>query len=82
MTSETKKLIGFTMIGFAAVMWGSNGVIVNLVPLNAYMIAFYRTLFATITLTVPIFLAKMKEFIHAIKEWKLLLMNGFMNAFG
>ncbi|MBO3842732.1 MAG: hypothetical protein FGF48_10025 [Candidatus Brockarchaeota archaeon] len=36
----------------AAIIWGSNGVIVNSVSLNAYAIAFLRVLFASIVLTL------------------------------
>ncbi len=75
-------MVGVSLVGVAAVIWGSNGVIVNFIPADAYVIAFFRTLFATLTLAPTVFILKKREFIKAAREWKLLIFNGFMNALG
>ena len=56
------KVFGCLYVALAAVIWGSNGVIVNMVPLNAYAIAFFRVLFASLTLAPVTFLTRKKEF--------------------
>lgn len=41
------KLIGLGLVSLAAIIWSSNGVVVNLIPAEAIVIAFYRALLAT-----------------------------------
>lgn len=82
MNERFNKVLGITFVGTAAVIWGSNGVIVNFVQSDPFLIAFYRTLLATLLLAPTVFLIKRREFIAAVREWKLLVFNGFMNALG
>jgi len=76
------NIIGVISVSFAAVIWGSNGVIVNFIQADAFLIAFYRTLLATLILTPVASILKRGEFFKAAIEWKLLIFNGFMNALG
>ncbi|MCS7125925.1 MAG: DMT family transporter [Aigarchaeota archaeon] len=76
------RMLGFILVGLAAIIWGSNGVIVNTVYADALVIAFYRALFATVILTPFVSLYKRREFIEALREWKLLILNGLMNSLG
>ncbi|MEM3952529.1 MAG: EamA family transporter [Nitrososphaerota archaeon] len=76
------KILGILSIILAAVMWGSNGVFVNMVPLEGHVIATYRTLFAIVSMSPIIFLTSMKSFLKALNKWKIILMNGLVNALG
>ncbi|MEM3620671.1 MAG: DMT family transporter [Nitrososphaerota archaeon] len=76
------KIVGVSFVSIAAVIWGSNGVIVNFIELDPFLIAYYRTLLATLLLIPTVFLVNKREFIKAVREWKLLIFNGFMNALG
>ena len=49
------KFLGYSCVAAAAIIWGSNGVIVNWVPYNAFAIAFFRVLFASLTLLPVVF---------------------------
>lgn len=82
MNRRFDKLAGFTLISTAAVIWGSNGVVVNLIRADAFVIAFYRTLFATLALIPVAILAGRSRFLEAAREWRLLILNGLMNALG
>lgn len=82
MSQRFNNIIGVISVSFAAVIWGSNGVIVNFIQADAFLIAFYRTLLATLILTPVASILKRGEFFKAAIEWKLLIFNGFMNALG
>ncbi|MCX8192856.1 MAG: DMT family transporter [Nitrososphaeria archaeon] len=82
MIRRIDRMLGFILVGLAAIIWGSNGVIVNTVYADALVIAFYRALFATVILTPFVSLYKRREFIEALREWKLLILNGLMNSLG
>lgn len=82
MSQRFNNIIGVISVSFAAVIWGSNGVIVNFIQADPFLIAFYRTLFATLILAPVASIMKRGEFIKAAIEWKLLIFNGFMNALG
>jgi len=77
--SET---LGYFYVAVAAVIWGSNGVIVNLVPLNAYVIAFFRVLFASMTLLPLLFLTQRLEMREAAKAWRTMLALGGLLGLG
>ena len=70
------KVFGCLYVALAAVIWGSNGVIVNMVPLNAYAIAFFRVLFASLTLAPVTFLTRKKESVEALGSWGSLAVIG------
>lgn len=65
-----------TLIASASVIWGSNGVIVNLVPLPSYMIAFFRVSLATAFL-LPFLPRK-----GSVREWKGLVALGMLLSLG
>lgn len=66
----------------AAIIWGSNGVIVNLVPYDAYTIAFFRVLFAGIALLPVVLFTRRSEVICAARSWKTMLSLGLLLALG
>jgi len=74
--------IGYLYVAVAAAIWGSNGVIVNLVPLNAYVIAFFRVLFASLALFPLLLLTQKSEVIEAIRAWKSMLALGGLLSLG
>lgn len=82
MSQRFNNVIGVIFVSIAAVIWGSNGVIVNFIQADPFLIAFYRTLLATLILTPIAFIMKRGEFIKAAIEWRPLMFNGFMNALG
>jgi drug/metabolite transporter (DMT)-like permease len=69
-------------VAVAAAIWGSNGVIVNWVPLNAYAIAFFRVLFASLTLLPIVLLTQRRETVEAARAWRSLLALGVLLALG
>jgi len=76
------KFLGYAYVAAAAIIWGSNGVIVNWVPYNAYAIAFFRVLFASLTLLPIVFLTRKHEVLSAARSWKVMLSLGFLLALG
>ncbi|MFO7773504.1 MAG: DMT family transporter [Dehalococcoidia bacterium] len=76
------KLSGYLFVAVAAVIWGSNGVIVNRVPYNAHTIAFFRVLFASLTLLPVVLLTRKREVMSAARHWKLMLSLGSVLALG
>ena len=82
MTQRFNNVIGIIFVSIAAVIWGSNGVIVNFIQADPFLIAFYRTLLATLILTPIAFIMKRSEFIKVAIEWRQLMLNGFINALG
>ncbi|MBO3833300.1 MAG: EamA family transporter [Candidatus Brockarchaeota archaeon] len=80
MSSKKTELAGCLCVSVAAIIWGSNGVIVNNVPLNAYAIAFLRVLFASIVLTPLLILARRQEASQAARAWRsMLALGGFLS---
>jgi len=76
------KLSGCLYVGIAAVIWGSNGVIVNCVPLNAYVIVFFRVLFASFTLLPIVLLTQRRGIVEAARAWRSMLALGVLLSFG
>jgi len=76
------KIPGYLYVAVAAIIWGSNGVIVNRAPYNAYAIAFFRVLFASLTLLPVILLTRKREMMSAARSWKIMLSLGLLNALG
>jgi drug/metabolite transporter (DMT)-like permease len=76
------KYLGYSYIAAAAVIWGSNGVIVNRVPFDSYAIAFVRVLFASIALLPLVLITKKSEMVRAVRSWKLMLALGVLLALG
>jgi len=76
------KFSGYFYVAAAAIIWGSNGVIVNLVPYDAYTIAFFRVLFASFTLLPVVLLTRKREVMSAARHWKIMLSLGCLLALG
>ena len=76
------KFSGYFYVATAAIIWGSNGVIVNLVPYDAYTIAFFRVLFASFTLLPVVLLTRKREVMSAARHWKIMLSLGCLLALG
>ena len=76
------KFLGYFYVAAAAIIWGSNGVIVNWVPYNAHTIAFFRVLFASLTLLPVVLLTRKREVMSAARSWRTMLGLGFLLASG
>lgn len=76
------EVLGCLYVAFAAVIWGSNGVFVNLVPLDAPAIAFFRVLFASLALLPLVFLTRRREMVEALRSWGCLVVLGVLLAVG
>lgn len=76
------KITGYLYVAIAAIIWGSNGVIVNRVLYNAYTIAFFRVLFGSLTLLPVVLLTRKHEMISAARAWKIMLSLGLLLALG
>jgi len=79
------KFSGYLYVAAAAVIWGSNGVIVNLVPYDAQTVAFFRVLFASLTLLPVVLLTRKPEVISVARSWrswKVMLSLGLLLALG
>ena len=79
---SNSKLSGYFYVAAAAIIWGSNGVIVNLVSYDAHTIAFFRVLFASFTLLPVVLLTRKREVISAARHWKIMLSLGCLLALG
>jgi len=78
----SKEALGYLYVAVAAVIWGSNGVIVNWVPLDPYIIAFFRVLFAALTLLPLMLLTRREELVRAARAWKNMLALGLLLSLG
>lgn len=76
------RSIGFLYITVASVIWGSNGVIVNRVPLPSYTIAFFRVSFAGLSLLLGVLLTRRWEFLRAGHVWRSLVVLGLLLSLG
>ena len=76
------KFSGYFYVAVAAVIWGSNGVIVNLVPYDAYTVAFFRVAFASLTLLPVVLLTRKREVMNTVRHWKIMLSLGCLLALG
>jgi len=74
--------LGYSYVAAAAIIWGSNGVIVNWVPYNAYAITFFRVLFASLTLLPVVLLTRKRETMSAARSWRVMLSLGLLLALG
>ena len=79
------RLSGYFYVALAAIIWGSNGVIVNRVPFDAQTVAFFRVLFASFTI-LPIVLSTRKPEVTSVarswRSWKVMLSLGSLLALG
>lgn len=80
MKSASSKNVGFLFIAIAAVIWGSNGVIVNNINLSPIVLVFFRVFFASLFLSPYIFLKSKLE--QVSKAWKNVLIMGILLSLG
>jgi len=78
----SSKFLGYCYVAAAAIVWGSNGVIVNSVPCEAHAIVFFRVLFASLTLLPVVLLTRKPETMSAARSWRLMLSLGLLLALG
>jgi drug/metabolite transporter (DMT)-like permease len=79
------KFSGYFYVAAAAIIWGSNGVIVNRVPYDAQTVAFFRVLFASLTLLPVVLLTRKPETISVARSWRswrVMLSLGLLLASG
>ncbi|MBE0430583.1 MAG: EamA family transporter [Dehalococcoidia bacterium] len=76
------KSPGYFYVAAAAIIWGSNGVIVNLVPYDPHTVAFFRVLFASLTLLPVVLVTRKREAMTAARHWKTMLGLGSLLALG
>jgi len=74
------KFLGYSYVATAAIIWGSNGVIVNWLPCNAHIVAFFRVLFASLSLLPVVLLTRKSEMMSAARSWRVMLSLGFLLA--
>lgn len=77
-----KRWAGYFTTAMAATIWGSNGVIVNLIALDPYQIAFFRVFIASIVLAPFTIIFKWREFAEARRLLGFLLVNGLLLCLG
>ena len=75
-------MMGYLYVAVAAVIWGSNGVVVNWVPVSPYVIAFFRVFFASLSLLPVLLLTQRREMVEATKAWRSLLVLGALLSLG
>jgi len=73
---------GFLYVTVASVIWGSNGVIVNRVPLESYAIAFFRVFSAGLTLLLGILLTRKWTLLKVRHVWRSLVALGILLSLG
>ncbi|MEM4246264.1 MAG: DMT family transporter [Candidatus Bathyarchaeia archaeon] len=54
MPGRGSRTLGFVEIAAASLIWGSNGVIITVLPLSSYVIAFFRVTIASFTIALGI----------------------------
>jgi len=77
-----KKLSAYLHIGLASILWGSNGVIVNLVELHPTTITLFRVLIGGLTLIIVSILVKGLETFKVNGFFKRLVILGALLAAG
>jgi len=79
------RFSGYIYVAIAAIIWGSNGVIVNQVAYDAQSITFFRVIFASLTLLPIVLYTRKKEMIAVARSWKslkVMLSLGLMLTLG
>ena len=79
---ENARLLGILSISSAAVIWGLNGVIVNMISLDAFTIAFFRVFLASLILLPFMVIFRMHDLARIGSCWKLLILNGLLLSLG
>jgi drug/metabolite transporter (DMT)-like permease len=76
------KSTGRLFISVAAIIWGSNGVIVNWVPLPSYVIAFFRVSLAASSLILVVLFTRSWRLVKVLHAWRSLLVLGILLSLG
>jgi len=76
------RSVGCFVVAVAAVIWGSNGVIVNDVSLPSYTIAFFRVSFATLSLWLGVLFTRRWGAMRVRGAWRILVFLGLLLALG
>jgi len=79
--SKRTKNIGFLEVAIAAIIWGSNGVIVNLLPLSSYTIAYFRVFLTTIGISFGILITKRTDLFRLDYPLKKTIILGALLCF-
>jgi drug/metabolite transporter (DMT)-like permease len=79
---ENARLLGILSISSAAVIWGLNGVIVNMISLDAFTIAFFRVFLASLILLPFMVIFRMHDLARIGSCWRLLILNGLLLSLG
>lgn len=82
MRAPRGKPAGYLATAIPAIIWGSNGVIVNLIALDSYQIAFFRVAIASLVLAPAIAIFRWNEFAGARRFLGRLLLNGLLLCLG
>ena len=82
MSVERSRMTGCLQVLAAAIMWGSNGVLVNLIPLPSYIIAFFRVALGTIVISVGILLSRRTRLFKADYPIRKLFVLGVLLCLG
>ena len=73
--------IGYAEIAVAAILWGSNGVIVNVVPLTSYGVAFLRLTIGCFALLIGL-MASRRLGLLRMRSFRRLSILGLLLALG
>ncbi len=76
------RTTGYLEVIIAACIWGSNGVIVNVIPMSSYVIAFFRVFFATLGVLFGILLYRRTELLKVTYSLKKLISLGILLCLG
>ena len=82
MNLKNPRTVGILEIVIASIIWGSNGVIINLVPLSSYVIAFFRVFIATITISLGILVTKKRYLFRAYYPYSRFFILGMLLCLG
>jgi len=82
MALQRLRMIGCLEVAVAASIWGANGVIVNLIPLSSYVIAFFRVFFATIAISIVILVSGRLDLFKANYPLRKLFILGALLCLG
>jgi len=79
---KSTRPLGILSISSAAVLWGLNGVIVNMISLDAFTIAFFRVFLASLILLPFMVIFRVNDLARITSCWKPLILNGLLLSLG
>ena len=72
--------VGYIMIALAALIWGSIGVLVRILPISALALVEYRVLIALPFFLIPLLRQKGIRSLGGAQDFKLLIASGVIQA--